>query len=229
MKRWLRFEDKYGLADIYCAYHGLSYPVRAETVYGDVKIQTQLSNPGCMLIGNNKIAACALEGFNNCVVFFDMDPMDGDGVILSPDWIERKVKRNDSITYAPTVWCAETLACVCLGIDVDELLRPAKTVAEKLGDKQTKTFRDFLVSKDVRSRLDAYRKITKYNGKALSVICDGSLGYTYDEMIDFMRTIERKLTEEIDVLWETLPPSIRRNNEGNKVLMLRELGLYGKR
>lgn len=39
MNRWLRFEDKYGLSDIYCAYHGYEYLDSLDDIRGADRLQ----------------------------------------------------------------------------------------------------------------------------------------------------------------------------------------------
>lgn len=173
MKRWLRFEDKYGLSDIYCAYHGYEYLDSLDDIRGADRLQVGTGNPGCFLLNSNTIAMKHKDGYKQCVVLFDMDPLNNNDIILSADWIQRKVYNYDFVTYAPVVWCAETVLCNSIGVGVDELLHPAKEVCRKLGSNRTKRFRDVIDRNRIKEQLDSYRDKTRYNRKLLSVICDG--------------------------------------------------------
>lgn len=106
MKRWLRFEDSYGMCDIYCAYHMLEYRGTDSTVYGEDKLQPATSSPGCFFLNRNTVMAYQKAGYDECVIFFDMDPISGEETILSPDWISKHVQANPLVTYAPVIWCA---------------------------------------------------------------------------------------------------------------------------
>lgn len=202
MKRWLRFEDKYGLSDIYCAYHGYEYLDSLDDIRGADRLQVGTGNPGCFLLNSNTIAMKHKDGYNQCVVIFDMDPLSNNDIILSADWIQRKVYNYEFVTYAPVVWCAETVLCNSIGVGVDELLHPAKEVCRKLGSNRTKRFRDVIDRNRIKEQLDSYRDKTRYNRKSLSVICDGGLGYTFTEVLDFIRCVESDMNKSIIDLWE---------------------------
>lgn len=207
MKRWLRFEDKYGLSDIYCAYHGYEYLDSLDDIRGADRLQVGTGNPGCFLLNSNTIAMKHKDGYNQCVVIFDMDPLSNNDIILSTDWLQRKVYNYEFVTYAPVVWCAETVLCNSIGVGVDELLHPAKEVCRKLGSNRTKRFRDVIDRNRIKEQLDSYRDKTRYNRKLLSVICDGELGYTFTEVLDFIRCVESDMNKSIIDLWEKVPPS----------------------
>lgn len=202
MKRWLRFEDKYGLSDIYCAYHGYEYLDSLDDIRGADRLQVGTGNPGCFLLNSNTIAMKHKDGYKQCVVMFDVDPLNNNDIILSADWIQRKVYNYDFVTYAPVVWCAETVLCNSFRVSVDELLHPAKEVCRKLGSNRTKRFRDVIDRNRIKEQLDSYRDKTRYNRKSLSVICDGGLGYTFTEVLDFIRCVESDMNKSIIDLWE---------------------------
>lgn len=157
MKRWLRFEDKYGLSDIYCAYHGYEYLDSLDDIRGADRLQVGTGNPGCFLLNSNTIAMKHKDGYNQCVVIFDMDPLSNNDIILSTDWLQRKVYNYEFVTYAPVVWRAETVLCNSIGVSVDELLHPAKEVCRKLGSNRTKRFRDVIDRNRIKEQLDSYR------------------------------------------------------------------------
>lgn len=165
MKRWLRFEGKYGLSDIYCAYHGYEYLDSLDDIRGADRLQVGTGNPGCFLLNSNTIAMKHKDGYNQCVVIFDMDPLSNNDIILSIDWLQRKVCR-------------------------------------KLGSNRTKRFRDVIDRNRIKEQLDSYRDKTRYNRKLLSVICDGELGYTFTEVLDFIRCVEVDMNKSIIDLWE---------------------------
>ena len=225
MKRWLRFEDKYGLSDIYCAYHGYEYLDSLDDIRGADRLQVGTGNPGCFLLNSNTIAMKHKDGYNQCVVIFDMDPLSNNDIILFTDWLQRKVYNYEFVTYAPVVWCAETVLCNSIGVGVDELLHPAKEVCRKLGSNRTKRFRDVIDRNRIKEQLDSYRDKTRYNRKLLSVICDGGLGYTFTEVLDFIRCVESDMNKSIIDLWEKVPPSLRATYTGNKETLLKQLGL----
>lgn len=108
---------------------------------------------------------------------------------------------------------------------MEELTHPAKTVSRPLGSRRTKRLREILVKEDVKRELDKYKTETKYNKKMLSVLCDGELGYTYVEMLSFMREVERDMIGNVDDLWNMVPPSLCSNHTGSKEDLLRQLGL----
>ena len=59
----------------------------------------------------------------------------------------------------------------------------------------------------------------------MSVICDGGLGYTFTEVLDFIRCVESDMNKSIIDLWEKVPPSLRATYTGNKETLLKQLGL----
>lgn len=94
------------------------------------------------------------DGYKQCVVLFDMDPLNNNDIILS----------------------AETVLCNSIGVGVDR--------------------------NRIKEQLDSYRDKTRYNRKSLSVICDGGLGYTFTEVLDFIRCVESDMNKSIIDLWE---------------------------
>lgn len=67
----------------------------------------------------------------------------------------------------------------------------------KLGSNRTKRFRDVIDRNRIKEQLDSYRDKTRYNRKSLSVICDGGLGYTFTEVLDFIRCVESDMNKSI--------------------------------
>lgn len=80
MKRWLRFKR---------------YLLCLDDIRGADRLQVGTGNPGCFLLNSNTIAMKHKDGYNQCVVIFDMDPL----------------SNNEFVTYAPVVWCAEISRC----------------------------------------------------------------------------------------------------------------------
>lgn len=225
MRRWLRFEDRYGVSDIYCIYNNIAPTERAVTYLDSCIIETGVSNPACLSVSKSRILSMEQSSADGCVVFFDMDPVTPKDIMLTSEVFKAKAFKRDFVTYAPVVWCAETLACHCLGIPVDELLHPATEVAKHLGDMKTKRLRDVLNSHHVVDTLNTLLYSSKYNQKTLKVICSGELGYTYGETICFLDNLRQDVCSSLDMLWEKVPPSLRNNYDGNKEELLRQLGL----
>lgn len=225
MKKWLRFEDKYGICDIFCVCNNIEYTTTSKTCADKYILETGASNPGCFVVTSPKIESMKVDGAGECIIFFDVDPVRSKDIVLTSEWFRAKAIKRDFVTYAPVVWCAETLACICLGIGVNELLHPANSVAEKLGDKRTKMLRNILPNKGVRDALLKYRQHSKYNKKVIDVICSGGSGYSYDETIVFLDNLSKDINTDIDVLWARVPPSMQENYAGNKEELLRQLGL----
>lgn len=166
-----------------------------------------------------------MDGAGECIIFFDVDPVRSKDIVLTSEWFRAKAIKRDFVTYAPVVWCAETVLCNSIGVGVDELLYPAKEVCRKLGSNRTKRFRDVIDRNRIKEQLDSYRDKTRYNRKLLSVICDGGLGYTFTEVLDFIRCVESDMNKSIIDLWEKVPPSLRATYTGNKETLLKQLGL----
>lgn len=166
-----------------------------------------------------------MDGAGECIIFFDVDPVRSKDIVLTSEWFRAKAIKRDFVTYAPVVWCAETLACICLGIGVDELLHPANSVAEKLGDKRTKRFRDILPKNGIRDTLLQHSQSSKYNQKVIDVICNGSKGYSYDDAVIFLDKLYQDINSSVDELWDMVPPSLRSSHTGSKEDLLRQLGL----
>lgn len=225
MRRWLRFEDRYSVSDIYCLYNNIEPTEKAVTHLDKCVIETGVSNPACLSVSKSRILSMEQSNTDGCVVFFDMDPVTPEDVMLTSEVFKAKAFKRDFVTYAPVVWCAETLACSCLGIHVDELLHPATEVARLLEDKRTKRLRDILNPCQVVDTLNTLLLHSKYNKKTLKVICSGELGYTYDETICFLDNLRQDVCSSLDMLWEKVPPSLRNNYDGNKEELLRQLGL----
>lgn len=61
-------EDKYGLSDIYCAYHGYEYLDSLDDIRGADRLQVGTGNPGCFLLNSNTIAMKHKDGYKQCVV-----------------------------------------------------------------------------------------------------------------------------------------------------------------
>lgn len=70
-----------------------------------------------------------------------------------------------------------------------------------------------------------YRQHSKYNKKVIDVICSGSSGYSYDETIVFLDKLYKDIHTDIDVLWESVPPSLRAEYAEDREALLRQLGL----
>lgn len=225
MKKWLRFEDMYGLCDIFCACNNIEYTTTSKTCTDKYILETGASNPGCFVVTNPKIESMKVDGAGECIIFFDIDPVRSKDIVLTSEWFRAKAIKRDFVTYAPVVWCAETVLCNSIGVSVDELLHPAKEVCRKLGSNRTKRFRDVIDRNRIKEQLDSYRDKTRYNRKLLSVICDGGLGYTFTEVLDFIRCVESDMNKSIIDLWEKVPPSLRATYTGNKETLLKQLGL----
>lgn len=225
MKKWLRFEDMYGLCDIFCACNNIEYTTTSKTCADKYILETGASNPGCFVVTNPKIESMKVDGAGECIIFFDIDPVRSKDIVLTSEWFRAKAIKRDFVTYAPVVWCAETLACICLGIGVDELLHPANSVAEKLGDKRTKRFRDILPKNGIRDTLLQHSQSSKYNQKVIDVICNGSKGYSYDDAVIFLDKLYQDINSSVDELWDMVPPSLRSSHTGSKEDLLRQLGL----
>ena len=50
-------------------------------------------------------------------------------------------------------------------------------------------------------------------------------GYTFTEVLDFIRCVEVDMNKSIIDLWEKVPPSLRATYTGNKETLLKQLGL----
>lgn len=199
MKRWLRFEDKYGMYDIFRIIHGIAdddTEIYHSRWCEDI-LERGITNPACLRISRAKREVMLKEGVDNIVIIFDMDSpsqrMDG----MTAKEFESYAIRAETVTYAPTVWCAETLACVCNGIPISETERPASEVARRLFEglscEKTKQLRNILVPSLVNGRLSEFRETCIYNQCMLDVLFDGGLGYTYDEMLTYLAQLQLQL------------------------------------
>lgn len=129
MSQLIRFEDKFGMTDIVCIVQdlGLQNPndmwVTHSTMKKDILVQYGLSiglvlNPDDML----KTAIMNYD-INEIIYVFDMDALDGKG-IMPVRVLKEKVNRIDAwitsigkdiiVKYAPVVWSAETIALYIL-------------------------------------------------------------------------------------------------------------------
>lgn len=139
MRRLIRFEDAYGMADIVCIAHKLGlvdFSVQGNGIVGikqihetdipGVFIECGLSFPDIFMVDGLLVSNLKSYGIEEVIVVYDMDSLNGKGIISSNDlqvYLTRftnELKRqgiNICIKLAPVVWAAETLALCIMGCD----------------------------------------------------------------------------------------------------------------
>lgn len=121
----MRFEDTYGMADVFSAVMGIPYFSIAEIkklikVNDDIFMIFGLSNTDCLSVKRGELNIIDQYKPENIITIMDLDKENNDGTgILSYDTVkinlresERKMKMmspNSKISYIPTVYASETI------------------------------------------------------------------------------------------------------------------------
>lgn len=132
MRRLIRFEDAYGLADLVCLVQQLGYmPLVADSEKnnlkginmitlsekGDTYIECGVSFPTVLNPKDEWIANIIHNQIEELIIVFDMDAPSGKGIISSSQLhtyitdLEKRLKNqnvNIKVRYVPAVWAAET-------------------------------------------------------------------------------------------------------------------------
>lgn len=139
MRRLIRFEDAYGLADLVClvqqlGYAGLIADKDKNNLNGintiilsekdETYIECGVSFPAILTLKDEWIANIIQYQIDELIIVFDMDAADGTGEIISSTKLEEfvtKIERNLKkqnldicVRYVPAVWAAETFAMYVL-------------------------------------------------------------------------------------------------------------------
>lgn len=151
MKRLIRFEDTYGMADIVCLAHNLgliNYEQSGRGLTGikqihntnnqDIFIECGLSFPDVFTPNINLVSSIKTYDIDELVIVYDMDSLDGKGIISSLDLdiyfkkftaeLNRQGLSNLKVKLVPVVWAAETIALYILLNDYENIEKNEKIV-----------------------------------------------------------------------------------------------------
>lgn len=187
-RRLLVFEDEFGMSSIYAAYMGYEY-VPGEMIYdaGHEVILRAAQNPGCLKTRQGILKRLKAD---YALIIHDVDSVQHPELPMSPDEFKRHAVTADNVTFAPIVWCAETVALKLLDQDIDELTGNAKVVGNILADvsgiRQFKHTDVTLAGVDVKSAIDTYAAKESVNKKSLHAVFYDEPAYTKSEGIEFL-------------------------------------------
>lgn len=125
MKSLIRFEDTYGLADIFCCMSGFPYLDRTQgnpivELTNEIFVQNALSNIGCFVFDENVEFFVKERGIDRIIIVFDLDAPSGDKrKILSVTEAQQKLAACDNffkgsgysvdVVGVPVAYAAETI------------------------------------------------------------------------------------------------------------------------
>lgn len=125
MKSLIRFEDTYGLTDIFCAQHKIPYLDISKKQQRMIQVTSELFvdfglASGWTSISNNEAYALMERGIERVIFVYDMDNLKGDKTkILSRESLSSVIKNNRllfenlaysiELYYVPVVYAAETI------------------------------------------------------------------------------------------------------------------------
>lgn len=165
MKYLIRFEDMYGLADIFCKAYGLKYvEVTSEPILvsENLYVWTGLGAIKSLYIKSPEQSIYCDLGIDIVITVFDMDSLDtqNSNPLSSSEFTRRIIKKYNNIEYRwmPVRWCAETCMLLselrmAVSLVNDSTWKYHVVLLAILHDVspavKAKVFRDYLVDSDI--------------------------------------------------------------------------------